>query len=136
MGGSGAAGGGHRLALEGRLHRSPAELFGHLPPMPWEFGWSGYFATSADHIPHLYEPHPALLIGLGCNGRGIGLSTAMGGMLAERLLGRPATDLELPVATLTPYPFHRFRHVGIAVTTTAMRLRDRADRRSSAIARS
>lgn len=136
MGGSGATGGQHKRSLEGHLHRAAAELFPHLPPMPWEFGWSGYFATTSDHVPHLFEPQPNLVIGLGCNGRGIALSTAMGRLLAERLLGRPAADLPLPVTVMKPYAFHRFRHLGIAAATVSMRWRDRADRRSSAAGRS
>jgi glycine/D-amino acid oxidase-like deaminating enzyme len=131
MGGSGATGGPHLVSLEGWLHRAADELFGRLAKLNWDFGWSGYFAVTTDHAPHIHEPDPSLLIALGCNGRGIALSTAMGRLLAERILGRDARELEIPITRMRPVHFHAFRKIGIAAATAAKRAQDAADRRRS-----
>jgi glycine/D-amino acid oxidase-like deaminating enzyme len=131
MGGSGATGGQHLVSLEGHLHRAADELFGSLARLEWEFGWSGYFPVTADHAPHIHEPDPSLLIALGCNGRGIALSTAMGRLLGQRILGRDGRELEIPVTAMRPVRFHAFRNIGIAVATAVKRAQDAADRRRS-----
>ncbi|HUI17016.1 MAG TPA: FAD-binding oxidoreductase [Alphaproteobacteria bacterium] len=131
MGGNGASGGAEHPALLRHLHRAAQELFGHFGALEWEFGWSGYLAITADHLPHIYEPQDGLLAGIGCNGRGIAVSTALGKLIAERLLGRDARDLEVPVVRMRPFVFHRLRHLGIAAATRWSRLRDARERAAS-----
>jgi glycine/D-amino acid oxidase-like deaminating enzyme len=131
MGGSGATGGRDHAGLLPRLKRAGAELFAHLVPIDWEFGWSGYFAVTMDHLPHLHETDDGLYCALGCNGRGIAISTALGKMVAERILGRNAADLEIVPAPMRSVPFHAFRNLGIACATAAKGLQDRLDRARS-----
>lgn len=129
MGGSGATGGAHHASLERHLHKSARELFGHLGELEWEFGWSGYLALTVDHMPHIYEPREGLIAGIGCNGRGIAISTALGKLIAQRILGRRADELEVPIATAAPFAFHGFSRIGIALATTWKRMQDRQERR-------
>lgn len=128
MGGSGATGGGHKDSLLRHLHHSAHELFAHLGPLEWEFGWSGYLALTPDHLPHIHEPERGMLVALGCNGRGIALSTEMGRMLAERILGRGATEMPLPVTPIRRLPLHALRHPVLAAATAAKRVQDKLDR--------
>lgn len=128
MGGSGATGGAHKESLLRHLHRSAHELFAHLGPLEWECGWSGYLALTPDHLPHIHEPERGMLVALGCNGRGIALSTEMGRMLAERILGRGADEMPLPVTPIRALPFHGLRHPVLAAATAAKRFQDRFDR--------
>jgi glycine/D-amino acid oxidase-like deaminating enzyme len=114
------------------LHRAASELFGHLGPLQWEFGWSGYFPVTGDHMPHLHETAEGLVCALGCNGRGIGLSTAMGRLVAERLLGKRAEDMELAPQPMAAVRFHEFRGVGVAAATRLKSLQDRFDRFATA----
>lgn len=128
MGGSGATGGDEHDGLRTALHRSANELFGHLGTLEWEFFWSGHFALTDDHLPHIYEPAEGLLAGIGCNGRGIAVSTGVGKLIAERILGRAADDLDVPVRRLRPVAFHAFRNVGIAAATVYKGWKDRRER--------
>lgn len=135
MGGSGATGGAHKQSLLRHLHRSAHELFAHLGPFEWEYGWSGYLALTPDHLPHIHEPERGMLVALGCNGRGIALSTEMGRMLAERILGRSAAEMPLPVTPIRTVLLHGFRHPALAAATTAKRVQDKLDRTRSKLSR-
>lgn len=128
MGGAWATGGLDDRHLLPHLHRAAADLFGHLGPLRWEFGWSGFFPVTDDHLPHVHESTDGIICALGCNGRGIGLSTALGEMVAARLLGREADALEIPPSPMPAVAFHEFRRAGIAAATLAKSLQDRLDR--------
>lgn len=131
MGGSGATSGAHNESLLRHLHRSARELFAHLGPLEWEYGWSGYLALTPDHLPHIHEPERGMVVALGCNGRGIALSTEMGRMLAERMLGWSAVGMPLPVTPIRAVPFHSVRHPVLTAATAAKRVQDKFDRARS-----
>ena len=59
-------------------------FFRRVPRARWRYRWSGQIALTDDHLPHLHEPAPGLLAGLGYNGRGVAMSLVMGRVLAER----------------------------------------------------
>jgi len=127
MGGSGATAGLDHTAVVARLHAAAEKMFGHLGKLPWELAWSGYFAVTKDHIPHIHESRDGIICALGCNGRGIAVSTAMGTLLARRLMGMPMHEMPLKPTPMKPFVFHAFRHVGVAVATRYHGLRDRLD---------
>jgi glycine/D-amino acid oxidase-like deaminating enzyme len=88
----------------------------------WTHGWNGQMAMTTDHYPHLHELAPGLTAYLGCNGRGVALTTAMGGELAKRIAGQPNV---LPVTPPAPIPFHRFWRLGVAAAVAKGRVLDR-----------
>ena len=128
MGGSGATGGLGHAALLPRLHRAAAEMFPALGRIEWEFGWSGYFPVTTDHLPHWHESGGGLYCALGCNGRCIALSTALGKLAAERILGKQSRELALAPVPIARVRLHEFRHAGIAVATAVKGMQDRFDR--------
>lgn len=65
------------------------------------------------------------IVGAGYNGHGVAMATAMGEVIARRLIGLADEDLPLPVTPLRPIPLHRLRAVGIAAMGAWYRLRDR-----------
>lgn len=130
MGGSGATATLDHASIVPRLHAAAAEMFGHLGQLDWALAWSGYFAVTHDHIPHIHETADGVICALGCNGRGIAISSAVGALLSERLLGKDADDMPLRPTPMKPFAFHAFRHVGVAVATRYHGLRDRIDARS------
>ncbi|MCT9811244.1 FAD-binding oxidoreductase [Acidovorax sp. Be4] len=132
MGGSGATATLDHSSIVPRLHAAAAEMWGHLGPLQWELAWSGFFAVTNDHMPHIHESADGVICALGCNGRGIGLSTAMGKLLAERLLGMDARAMPLQPTAMQPFAFHAFRAMGVAVATRYHGLRDRIDKARSA----
>lgn len=128
MGGSTATSGPETTKIRDSLHRAARDLFGHYGDFEWDFFWSGVFAVTSDKLPHLYEPYPNLVAALGCNGRGIAISTAMGKVLAQWLQGAGEDELILPVSKLTPMRFH-FLHRPVVSTLIAIKgLQDRIDR--------
>ncbi|MGK0149637.1 NAD(P)/FAD-dependent oxidoreductase [Pseudomonas putida] len=124
MGGSGATAGLDHRGIVPYLHRAGQELFGHLGQLEWEYHWSGYFAVTSDHLPHIHEPAPKLQVAVGCNGRGIALSTSLGKVLADRVLGVPENALPVPVTAIGKVPFHGLRGLGVKAATIYKRLQD------------
>lgn len=104
-----------------------ARLWPGLEGAEWTHGWNGQIAATKDHYPHLHEPAPGLLAGLGYNGRGVAMGTAMGRQIALRLQGRPAAELDMPVLPIRPIPFHGFWKLGVAWAILQGRLRDRLE---------
>ncbi len=129
-GNSDFAGGAADIA---RMRAGIARVFPQLASARMEFCWSGRIAYTPDHLPHLHEPAPGLLIGLGYNGRGVAMSTVMGRVLAERALGKPAEELTFPTTPLRRIPLHRFRRLGVRIATGWFGLRDELDRRISTL---
>ena len=81
-------------------------LFPQLGDVTWTHCWNGQTAITWDHLPHIHEPAPGLHIGLGYNGRGIAMATAMGRMLAKRAAGGSIEELDLPVSRMAPITGH------------------------------
>ena len=111
-----------------RLRREALRLFPQLAGVEWRYQWGGRVAITEDHLPHLHEPATGVLCGLGYNGRGVAMATIMGRVLAERALGKAASDLPFPVTPVRPYPFHHLSAIGIPLAIAWMGLRDRLDR--------
>jgi glycine/D-amino acid oxidase-like deaminating enzyme len=76
--------------------------------------WFGRFANTPDHLPHLHVLAPGVFTWLGCQGRGVALSTAMGSVLARLALGERPEDLPVPVTQPKPIPFHGLQSVYVA----------------------
>lgn len=106
------------------LGRAVADLYPELGEHDFEFRWSGRVALTRDHLPHLHEPAPGLVASLGCNGRGVGLATAMGMVLAEHALRPGRAALPVPVTPIRPIPLHALHRVGAAALVGYYRLRD------------
>jgi glycine/D-amino acid oxidase-like deaminating enzyme len=82
-------------------------------------------ALTTDHLPHLHELAPGLWAGLGYNGRGVGMATVMGSLLAEQALRGSAAEHPFPVTRLQPIPFHGLRQPALAAAIMYYRIKDR-----------
>ena len=111
FGGRGAVGDGQNpgffAALVAAMHRT----FPKTTSLAITHRWSGQVALTLDGLPHIHEPAPGLLIGLGYNGRGVAMATLMGTWLVDKALD--GTKPPLPVTPIKPIPFHRFRKPGV-----------------------
>ena len=107
------------------LIRYAERLWPQLKGVSWTHGWNSRLAITADHYPHVHEPAENLLISLGCNGRGVALSTAMGAQLARRLVGGKSAEIDMPITDIEPIPMHAFWPVAVTATVLAGRARDR-----------
>jgi glycine/D-amino acid oxidase-like deaminating enzyme len=88
------------------LEHSARRMFPALRGIPFEYRWAARDSLTPDLIPHLYEPAPGLFAALGYNGRGLALGTAMGSVLARRVLGEARESLPLPTTPLSHTPFN------------------------------
>lgn len=107
------------------LRQISAELFPQLSAVDWEHAWGGYVAVTRDHYPHLHELAPGMMTGLGYNGRGVAIATAMGRVLAQWAQGAPRDDLDFPATPLKPLPFAFARKKIVAAEILRMRILDK-----------
>jgi glycine/D-amino acid oxidase-like deaminating enzyme len=119
-------------ALFARLEAVAARFFPQMGAPQWEHRWSGRVALTADHLPHLHEPRPGVLIGLGYNGRGVAMGTVMGKLLADRALGVSPAELGWPVTPIAPIPLHAWRVPVMALVVHWKRFQDWLDTRGAA----
>ena len=124
MGGRGAYGERGIKAQLAALRRAAAELFPQLGEQPWHYHWGGFVAITPDHWPHLHELEPGITAGLGYNGRGVAMATAMGRVLADRAMGMPDDALDFPVTRLQPIRLHGLRRPAVSAVVAWNRLRD------------
>lgn len=105
------------------LHR----LFPQIPDHDLDFYWSGKVALTTDHFPFLSELAPGVTAALGYNGRGVAMASAMGTVLADRVLGKPLDDLPVPARPIRPIPLHSLRRPVIRLLVGWKRLLDRLE---------
>ncbi|WP_172926674.1 FAD-binding oxidoreductase [Pseudomonas sp. MS19] len=110
-----------------RLLRSMRSVFPQFCEEDLEYHWGGRVAFTPDVLPHLHEPAPGQLAGLGYNGRGVAMATVMGRVLAERVAGKPAEDLPIPTTGFKSVPFHGFHKVGVVSAIKYFEFRDNTD---------
>lgn len=107
------------------LTRYAERLWPQLKGVAWTHGWNSRLAITPDHYPHVHAPAENLLISLGCNGRGVALSTAMGAQLARRLIGGKDTQIDMPITGIKPMAMHAFWPLAVTGAVLAGRMRDR-----------
>jgi len=132
MGGRGPLNDAGDQALFARLEAAAARFFPQIGAPRWEHRWSGRVAITTDHLPHLHEPRPGVLIGLGYNGRGVAMATRMGKLLADRALGASHAELGWPVTAIAPIPLHAWRLPIMSLVVRWKRFQDWLDTGRSA----
>lgn len=128
LGGRGTLGRPREVEDWSHLQNAMTRLYPQLAGYPITHRWFGRVAITLDYLPHLHEPAPGLIAVLGCQGRGVGLMTALGRPLAAYLASRDPDDLPLPVTPIRPIPFHRFRHLGVTAALAWYRMLDTLQR--------
>ena len=106
------------------LVRDVRDLFPQLGDIAFTHRWGGRVAIHPDYMPKLHRPAPGMLVAIGCQGRGIGWQTAMGGELA-RLARETDYDPVLPITPIAPIRLHGFKALGVSATIAAYRVLDR-----------
>ena len=111
----------------GWLIRDAERVFPQLAGVDWTHRWGGRIALTDDRLPHLHEPKPRLLAGLGYNGRGVAMANVMGRVMAERVLGKDPDSLPFPITGITRVPFRGIQMIGKGIAISWMRLLDRLE---------
>lgn len=118
----------HADALSfGRLKGGLRTVFPQIAGIEIERKWAGRIAVTPEMMPHMHEPAPGVLAGLGFSGRGIAMTSVMGRALAGKLLGQPEDDLPFPVLPIAPIPLHSVSSRLIPLAAPAMTLKDKFD---------
>ena len=125
MGGRGAFGARGVRSRLAELAAAAERLYPQLAGVEWQHHWGGYVALTTDHLPHLHELEPGIVTGLGYNGRGVAMATAMGRQLAAYASGAEPEALDFPVTGLEPIPLHVLRRPAVSALTTWYGLRER-----------
>jgi glycine/D-amino acid oxidase-like deaminating enzyme len=125
MGGRGGILFGTPEASYARLGGAIATIFPRLADLPLAFRWAGRLAVTIDHMPHVHEPMPNLIASVGCNGRGVAYSTAMGRLVVQRITDGDWSQVPMPASDVTPMPFAPLRHVGAELISRWYGWRDR-----------
>jgi glycine/D-amino acid oxidase-like deaminating enzyme len=131
-------GGDHIVTVNSRAksERSMKErvrrTFPQVGEVEVEYIWDGKVGITLDRLPRYLEPAPGLFAGLGYSGRGVALATAMGKLLAERVLGTAAEQLPLPKSKPKWLPFHELSAPIGRLALLAYKQRDRRAARSRA----
>ncbi len=88
--------------IAARLER----LFPQLGPVKFDYVWNGYVGMTRDFFPRMHQLGPDGFAWVGCNGRAVGLSVALGRELAKAVTGAPVSELALPLTEPDPLPLH------------------------------
>lgn len=107
-----------------RLIKDATRIFPQLKNAEWKYQWGGRIALTDDHLPHLHEPKPGLLAGLGYNGRGVAMSNVMGRVMAQRVLGATPEALPFPTSAIKDIPMRPIKMAGMSTAIWFMRLMD------------
>jgi glycine/D-amino acid oxidase-like deaminating enzyme len=70
------------------LRQAMVEVFPALRNVEIEYAWSGNVAFTRDQLPHAGQMN-GIRYSMGCCGHGVGMSTYLGHVMAESMLGRP-----------------------------------------------
>lgn len=117
----------HALGGLARLKSGAARIFPALKGVAWDYAWGGRIAVTGDFLPHLHEPEPGLLVGLGFNGRGVAMSSVMGRALAAKVLGAAESTLPFPVSPLRAMSWHGLLSSILPLAAPVLSAADRLD---------
>ena len=106
------------------LQKAMLRLFPALEGVTIEHRWFGRVAMTPDHLPHVHEPERGLLAVAGCQGRGVGLMTALGPRLVDYIQSGDPVALPFPLTPIRPVPFHSLRTLGVGVAIAWYRMLD------------
>ncbi|MBP1845586.1 glycine/D-amino acid oxidase-like deaminating enzyme [Rhizobium petrolearium] len=103
-----------RMALARRLFANRLRrIVPDLPQIRVDYSWTGIIAGTLDFLPRMMRIKPGIDAVIGCNGRGVALTTALGREIGPWLAGQVAdADLTLPLTAPRPIPFSRISGLG------------------------
>ncbi len=119
---------GWESRIRARITERVKRVFPQIGEVKFDYIWWGHIGGTVDKRPHVYELAPGVLAWTGCNGRGVGLATALGQELAKASAGVPLAEIAAPVETrLNTILGHEFKALGVAWTIAKNRWNDARD---------
>ncbi len=97
---------GHQR-IRARIAKRLQRIFPQYLEPKIEFSWTGYVGATRDLTPHFHKIGPNGWTWIGCNGRGVALSVALGCELAKAVQGFKEQDLAFPLTEIKLLPLYR-----------------------------
>jgi glycine/D-amino acid oxidase-like deaminating enzyme len=91
-----------RARIGARLKR----MFAPIGDIGFDFVWNGYVGMTTDFMPRFHQLGPGGYAWVGCNGRGVALSIALGREFSNAIQGVTHEELALPFSDPKPLPGH------------------------------
>jgi glycine/D-amino acid oxidase-like deaminating enzyme len=88
------------------------DFFPDIPAPRAEFSWTGTIAVTMDSYPRYFDVAPNMDAVIGCNGRGVALTTALGRELARHYTSGGKEGFTLPREKPKAIPMRRFAELG------------------------
>ncbi len=95
------------------LKQRTVRVFPQLSDIRWDFHRGGRIAMTKDTLPFITQLAPGLTAGMGYNGRGVGMATLMGRVLADSVSSKEDDMLDFPITTPNTFLMHRFHKTGV-----------------------
>lgn len=92
--------------MKARIGSRLKRMFAQIDDIDFDFVWTGYVGMTTDFMPRFHQLGPNGFAWVGCNGRGVALSIALGREFARALQGASLSDLGLPFSEPKPLPGH------------------------------
>jgi glycine/D-amino acid oxidase-like deaminating enzyme len=92
--------------MKARLAKRLKRMFKSIGDVEFEFVWSGNLGMTTDFMPRFHQLGPNGYAWVGCNGRGVALSIALGREFSRALQGADCEELGLPFSDPKPLPGH------------------------------
>ncbi len=102
-------------------------LFPHVGNVSFDYVWNGYVGMTTDFMPRFHALGPDGYAWVGCNGRAVGLSLAIGREFARAVTGVARRDLALPFTAPEPVRFHAAARRVAPLMLMEYRRRDRRE---------
>lgn len=102
-------------------------LFPKLGRVGFDYVWNGYVGMTTDFMPRFHALGPDGYAWVGCNGRAVGLSLAIGRELARAVTGVSRQELALPFTAPEPVRFHAVARKVAPLMLMEYRRRDRRE---------
>ena len=101
-----------------------ARVVPDLPRLEAAYVWDGVIAGTGDFLPRLWSLGPGLYAPIGCNGRGVALTTTLGRAIANFLHSGDTAALPLPVTAPHPWRLHGLMRFAPSAWVARARVRD------------
>ncbi len=112
------------------LKQRTIRVFPQLASTRWDYHWGGRVAMTKDTLPFITRLAPGLTAGMGYNGRGVGMATTMGRVLADSVTGKD-NQLDFPKTSPDSFLMHRWHKPGVGFSIKWFALCDYLETRFS-----
>ncbi|MFY0610326.1 MAG: FAD-binding oxidoreductase [Hyphomicrobiaceae bacterium] len=92
--------------MKSRIGARLKRMFEPIGDIGFDYVWNGYVGMTTDFMPRFHQLGPNGFAWVGCNGRGVALSVALGREFSKALQDVPVAELGLPVSKPKPLLAH------------------------------